>query len=310
MRIAIGVDIGGSHITSAAIDLDKKELIEESLFEGDIDNKASKEIIISDWCNVLNKTIESVKHSEILGIGIAMPGPFDYVNGIGKFELVNKYESLYNVNVGDEINKKINLKGPVPVRFINDATAFGIGESWIGAGKDSERLIVLTLGTGFGSAFLRKGIPVVDDVHVPQKGCFWHLKFKDGIADDYISTRWFVNAWNNCSDIKIRGAKELSYLVYTDEYAREIFEEYGKNLGEIMSKSLVKFSPRTIVIGGNIIGAYNFFGPALEKKLSDAGLNIAIRLSELKEKAALIGSARLVEEGFWTLCKEQIKFMQ
>jgi glucokinase len=310
MKIALGVDIGGSHITSAAIDLDKKILIDTSLFENDVDNKASKEIIISQFAETINKSIEAVKHEEILGIGIAMPGPFDYVNGIGKFELVDKYESLFNVNVGEELNKIINLKAPVPVRFINDATAFGIGESWVGAGKDAERLIVLTLGTGFGSAFLYNGIPVVNDIFVPKKGCFWHLKFKDGIADDYISTRWFVNSWNSRSEKKVKGVKEISQMVYTDEYAREIFEEYGRNLGEIMKASLKKFAPQSIVIGGNIIGAYNLFGPALEKTISDAGLKIEIRLTDLKEKAALIGSARMVEESFWPSCKQQLVFMQ
>ena len=59
-KIAIGVDIGGSHISSAAANLEKVELIKDSLYEENVDNKAGSKEILEKWALALNKTINAV----------------------------------------------------------------------------------------------------------------------------------------------------------------------------------------------------------------------------------------------------------
>ena len=54
MNIAIGADIGGTHITSAAIDLDSFSVIENSYYNQKIDNKSTKEVILKQWASCLN----------------------------------------------------------------------------------------------------------------------------------------------------------------------------------------------------------------------------------------------------------------
>lgn len=113
--------------------------------------------------------MQSVDPDQLKGIGFAMPGPFDYVNGICLMRGVSKYENLYGINVGDELCKFLALKSRQDVRFINDVSAFAIGEAKAGKAAGAARSMVITIGTGIGSAFIRNGIPVVSGSSVPEK---------------------------------------------------------------------------------------------------------------------------------------------
>lgn len=81
-NIAIGTDIGGSHISCAAIDLVSGKIIRNTLMERSVDNQAQANTIIGTWTQALSAVLEKVPLENVKGIGFAMPGPFDYVKGI------------------------------------------------------------------------------------------------------------------------------------------------------------------------------------------------------------------------------------
>ena len=166
---AIGADIGGSHISCALIDMQKMSILAESLVTVDVDNKAEATEILDTWASALRPLLRRIEPGELAGIGFAMPGPFDYAKGIALFEGVPKYQKLFGFNVASELRHRLKLEDETPVRFINDATAFAIGESWMGKAKGLSRSMAITLGTGFGSAFLLDGVPVVEGSDVPKK---------------------------------------------------------------------------------------------------------------------------------------------
>lgn len=120
------------------------------------------------------------------------------------------------------------------MRFLNDATSFAIGEAWQGMGKGMQRVVVITLGTGFGSAFLDGCIPVVSGEQVPKEGCLWHLHYQDGIADDYFSTRWFLEEYQTKTGNKIADVKALTDKAASDSTARDLFAQFGQNLAECL----------------------------------------------------------------------------
>ena len=174
-HIAIGIDIGGSHISCGAVDLTINELLPGTCFETRIDNKAPADVILNSWVGTMQQTFDKVGKDQVAGIGFAMPGPFSYDKGIALFKGNEKYLNLYGVHVDNEIRSRLGLPAEMPVRFMNDATSFAISEAWIGVGKGIPRIIALTLGTGFGSAFIADGIPVLEGETVPEMGCVWHL---------------------------------------------------------------------------------------------------------------------------------------
>ncbi|HEY4786592.1 MAG TPA: ROK family protein [Bacteroidales bacterium] len=309
-KYAIGADIGGSHISAVIMDLEEKKILTNSFATCKVDNKAKAEVILDSWKTALMKTIPDVNEEQIAGIGFAMPGPFDYEKGIAMFtHEVAKYENLHGLYVGEKLRSLLGLNESVLFRFMNDATSFAVGESWIGKSANSERSVAITLGTGFGSAFIESGIPVLDREDVPKMGCVWHLPFKKGIADDYFSTRWFIYNYQERTGRFLPGVREIAELASSDSIAAQLFQEFGTSLGEFLGTWLRKFNADCLVIGGNLTGAYHLFGPYLEEALKQQHINIPVHLSELKETAAMIGSARLMEEDFWEKVKPLLSKM-
>ncbi len=308
-KYAAGVDIGGSHVSSVLIDIEKNEILKDSYREQKIDNQASADEILERWAGTINSSIEVVGRDLLQGVGFAMPGPFDYSKGIALFERVKKFESLYGVNVGSALRELLHFTGEHSIRFINDASAFAIGEAWIGKARDTKKSLAITLGTGFGSAFISNGVPVLTGDTVPEFGCLWHLGYKESIADDYFSTRWFIANYDRLTGHRAAGVKEIAEKAKTDEAARELFREYGTGLGKFLAPWLQKFEPEIIVIGGNVTGAYDIFGPYLEEELLRDNASVPVELSSLKEDAAMIGSSRLIIDSYFVKVEPLLALM-
>lgn len=293
--LAIGVDIGGTHITCAAVQTKHGSLLPETLFREAYDHAA--DAVLHHWANALNHTLLRLGESRVAGIGFAIPGPFDYRNGVSKMH--HKFPRLYDLHIPDALNPLLTTAYTLPMRFLNDATCFAVGEAWQGTGKYFQKVVVITLGTGFGSAFLDRGVPVVSGARVPKEGCLWHLPFREGLADDYFSTRWFVGAYQKQTGQHISGVKELLEKADSDALVRDLFNRLGQNLAECLTPWLRAFEAEILIVGGNIAHALPLFEASLAKGLQAGGLAIPIKPSQLLETAALLGSARLLDNVFW-----------
>ncbi len=303
--VGIGVDIGGSHISCCAVDLTSGRPIKGTHFDKQVDRKASKEKIFETWAIPINQTIQAVNDTSIVGIGCAMPGAFNYREGIALFEGNDKYESLHNINVKKEFAAYLNLQQP-EIRFINDASAFGIGSAWSGVANDYHKSIALTFGTGIGATFIEAGIPIIDRSDVPPHGSLWHLPFKEGIADDYFSTRWFVNAYQERFNAQAIGVKEIANAAQQDPSVQELFDEFGRNLAEFLTPWLRSFQPELLVLGGNVAKSWFLMEASFQSVLTTQNILLKIMSSALMEEAALIGAARLLDDSFWERVKENL----
>jgi glucokinase len=306
---AIGVDIGGSHITAVAVDMKNHTIIKGSRAESPVDNKAEAEEILEVWAGTLLKIVEKLPVFRLRGIGFAMPGPFDYVKGICLIRGVPKYEKLYGVNVGKAISSRLGLPCDCRVRFMNDASSFAVGEAWAGKAAGYKKMMGITLGTGFGSAFIDDRIPVVEGDTVPGMGCVYYLPVGNGIADDYFSTRWFTSRYKEITGKEAAGVKEVAGEAQRISEVRALFDEFGKNLGSFLAPWLLKFGAEILVIGGNISYGYELFGAAFESALKLAKCDIRVEISGLKEDAALLGSAYLLNDDFWKAVQPALSFM-
>ncbi len=84
--IAIGADIGGSHISCAAVNIKTGKILKETLTGREVDNQAHANVIIGVWAEALSEVLSKVPRERVKGIGFAMPGPFDYVKGISLYK--------------------------------------------------------------------------------------------------------------------------------------------------------------------------------------------------------------------------------
>jgi len=175
---ALGIDIGGTGIKGAPVDLDTGELLAER-FRVDTPRPATPE-------NVTKKIIEIVEHFQWKGVvGCGFPTPFYQ----GKCKVgSNLHDDWIGVHVEQLFSKATGL----PFKVINDADAAGLAEMNFGAGKDKPGVVaVITLGTGIGSGLFLDGklIPNTE---------FGHLRYKNKPFEKYAAD-------------SVRIAEELSY---------------------------------------------------------------------------------------------------
>ena len=308
-NIAIGTDIGGSHISCVAIDLGSGKILKDTLTERPVDNQAQASIIIDTWSGALSSVLKKVPLENVKGIGFAMPGPFDYVKGICYIRGVAKYENLYGLNITDAISRNLGVHDGFFIRFMNDASSFAVGEAWAGSASKFNRSLSITLGTGFGSAFISNRIPIVDGPEVPKLGCIYHLPFKDGIADDYFSTRGLLSRYKKLTGKELSGVKELAQLASADKVVADLFTDFGDNAGLFLAPWLKSFRAEILVIGGNISHAYNLFEDVFEDRLKKENCFCEVAISKLKEDAALLGSAYLLDDDFWKSVQHALPLM-
>lgn len=267
----LGVDIGGSHITAALVDLQSRSLVAGSYHRERVNANGSAADIISSWRDVLIRSMRGAHK-----IGIAMPGPFDYAKGISLIKGLHKYEALYGLPVKDLLAEALNI-APEEIIMNNDAACFLQGELFNGAAKGESDVIGLTLGTGFGSAIAIGG-------HA-QDASFWSSPFLESRAEDYFSTRWFIARYEALSGVREENVKNIAALAGTSVAAAAVFQEFSHNLALFLGK--ITPQPAMIVLGGNIAHASDLFLAQLQQSMGD----VRIVLSELGEKAALLGAA-------------------
>ncbi len=274
----IGVDIGGSHISAAKVELNGREAGILNFTEADVDAFGSADQILKSWSEVI---LKAAGESNLFRIGIAMPGPYDYSNGISLIKDQGKLGSLYGLSVKDLLAERLGIL-PENIVFTNDAEAFLSGESYAGAGIDFQNSIGITLGTGLGSAI--KVHDVVKDAKL------WTAPFRTGIAEDYLGTGWFIRFAMEQYGKEISGVKDLLKDEVETEISNSIFEEFGKTLGEFLFPYLIRLHSDGVVVGGKVSLAADRFMIFTRHYLENQGYNVPIKVSPLGEKAALIGA--------------------
>jgi glucokinase len=275
--LALGIDIGGSHITAGMVDWVQKKILEGSVVRQLVNRHAPAEEILGIWADTINDQLLNFQQP-ITTVGFAMPGPFDYAKAICLIKGFDKYEALYGMNIRQELAARTSVPA-AQIVFRNDADAFLDGELYGGAGQGFSRVVGLTLGTGLGSCLYVEGEITNAGLNV--------LPFKYGMAEEYLSTRWFIKAYQQHTGKQVSGVKELVDRYHEDETVRLIFEEFSTNLGELLLHCIRTFNIQAIIIGGNISNAYSLFIDQVMKQLP---ADTIIKKAILGEQAAMIGA--------------------
>lgn len=164
-RLGFGVDIGGSGIKGAVVDLEAGVLASERL---KVPTPQP-----STPAAVSTAVAQVVDHFGWQGpLGCTFPAVV--VDGV-----VRTAANVDRSWVGTSLEKTIGEATGLPVLGVNDADAAGIAESFWGAAKGVRGLVVVvTLGTGVGTALIYNGalIPNSELGHVELDGADYELK--------------------------------------------------------------------------------------------------------------------------------------
>ena len=261
----IGIDLGGSHIAIGVID-DKGFIVEK--IEKRLLSKDKKNIKETIENYIIKNTNELMSKYKIKEIGIAVPGT---IRGTTILKSVNL--GVSNYDIVENLKKEINL----PIKIKNDAKCAAIAENKIGALKQYNRSIFLTLGTGIGGAVIIDN-KLLNTGDLP--GCeFGHMIIKkDGIKcncgkngcfEKYASMKALKNNLRAelGLDEKTRGQELLDMIRKNeqDEKITKIVDEYIEYLSIGISNLINIFEPEAVGIGGSFV----YFSDVLLDKLKN-----------------------------------------
>jgi len=287
-QFAIGVDLGGTNLRAAAVSA-SGEMIERVSAETDLTKGA--EHVVADIVRCIESVRDKVPNQRLAGVGIGVPGFIRMAEGfiVGSHNL----PPLNNYPIRDAIEQKLGT----PVVLENDANAAALGEKWIGAGKDVNDLVLLTLGTGIGGGIISNGrvmhgfigmagelghltiVPNGNPCGCGNHGCLE----KHASATALESMANLVALGENCS------AKDVyDFAVKGDERAIRIFESMGVALGTAIAMLINIFNFPLYLMSGGVLASWDFFYPALEREVRMR--SFTYRNTETRIERAILGS--------------------
>jgi predicted NBD/HSP70 family sugar kinase/mannose-6-phosphate isomerase class I len=264
----VGIDIGGSHFTVGMVEGSGLDLIEDSIRHYSVNQNISA-IELFEKLEMAIRDCTAQFNTPIFGIALSVPGPFDYETGTFCISGLDKYENLFGVNLKAYLRNQLRdiLENPSAVSFINDADSFALGETYF-KGLEQKKVIGVTLGTGIGSGFLKYGQLMTQGKDLPQNGNIYNLPFKSGIVEDWLSTRWILNAYKEQYGKAVNSVKEAAFRANTYSEGLEIFETFGNHLGNVLRPICETFQADVLLLGGGISKSFNLFEESFKNSLN------------------------------------------
>jgi polyphosphate glucokinase len=236
---ALGIDVGGSGVKAAPVDLATGERLAKRLRIA-TPQPATPEAVYGVFDQL-------VDHFDWKGIiGCALPS-------VVRSGVVHTAANIDDGWIGRDVATELTERYGVQVAVVNDADAAGIAEQRFGAAAElSGTVLLLTLGTGIGSALFRDG-------HLVPNTELGHLEFKGMDAEHYAAARL----------VEEGGLRRRDWAVRLNEYLHYV--------------ELV-LSPDHFLLGGGISKNFDSYSDLLDTRAT-------IRPARFRNRAGIIGAA-------------------
>ncbi len=291
-EFSIGVDLGGTNLRAAAVNQDGRML---DKITGTTQLSAGREAVSSDMVAAIRKLRDNTHSHRFAGVGIGVPGFIHMEKGliVGS----NNLPGFDDFPVRDYIEKELGTQ----VILENDANAAALGEKWIGAGKDVDDLILLTLGTGIGGGIISHGrvlhgflgmagelghmtvMPNGNPCGCGNYGCLEKHASATAIAS-------MAKLLSLGSDLTAEGVYQLAKD--GNERALMIFTSMGSALGIALGTLVNIFNYPLYLLSGGVLPAWDFFAPTMFREISQRSFTYRYAKTRV-EKATLGGEAGL-----------------
>jgi glucokinase len=245
----LGLDLGGTNIKIAVIE--GAENSWKIITQDTVDTEAVQgpEHVVNRLAQLASKYI-SASAISIAGVGVAVPGIFDADLGT-----ILLFPNLPGEWKNFQIRKPIQEAAKLPVGLINDARAFTLAESIMGAGKGKGNVACLVMGTGVGG-----GIVIDGKIHLGATGGAGEIAHQIVKADGPLcgcGNRGCVESLTSAAAFAAlagTASPEAAYAkaIAGDERALSAFQEVGKWIGIALANVNAIVAPDAFVIGGGV----------------------------------------------------------
>lgn len=295
-QYSIGLDLGGTNLRAAAIDREGRQL---GKITGRTNLSEGRDAVIEDMVDGIRELQAQFGEEGLAGVGVAVPGFIEMERGliVGS----NNLRQFDGFPVRDAISTRLGKR----VILENDANAAAMGEKWLGAGRDVEDLVLLTLGTGIGGGVIAGGRILHGAVGMA--GEFGHMTVypggnpcgcgNDGCLEKHAS----ATAITAMAQLLKLGdgltAADVFRIAQSGESeeahrARRIFEAMGRALGIAIGNLVNIFNAPLYLLSGGPLPAWDLFAPAMMSEVERRSFTFRNAKTRI-EKAALGSEAGL-----------------
>jgi glucokinase len=302
-EIVIGIDLGGTNMRAAAVDSTGRIIEHRSV---DTPVGRGSEAFVSSLAEMIDEVSEKQK-IECVGVAVA--------NAVHVFEnrlsLSPNIPDLNNFDLAGALREETGLE----VYLDNDATAAAVAEHWLGAGRGTDHMICITLGTGVGGGIIVDNKPLYGadgtagevghvclDRNGPPCGCG-----SNGCLEQYSSGTAIVRMTKELlprfpesvlhSKLEFSAKDVYDAAIEGDAASVEAYAQAGRYLGTAIAGLANIFNPNMVVLSGGVAAAWELFiGPTREELKKRAFQQPAERVKivrgTLGDDAGVLGAAK------------------
>lgn len=278
-KSVVAVDIGGTAVKLALLNLDGEMIIHSSLPTQRVDSDLLVKSIAKEIMKMITKS--NSREDRILAVGVGAPGITDVNRG-----LVVEAPSLgwKDYPLKAELEKLL----PFEVFIENDVNVAVLGEQWKGVAKDKQHVILITLGTGVGCGIIINGSLyhgakyaagevgyIITDKEKAKKS-YTSMFAGYGFLENHVGGPAIVNQFlenaKSTNRFEIYGipeekwtAKKVFELAMKDDpIAQKVIDDVIDNIGVAIINIVSILNPEIVVLGGGITGSGEWFLPKIK----------------------------------------------
>jgi len=300
-KLIIGIDIGGTRTKIGLVDLKVGKVVGILVEPTEKESATRFESRMEAAIRELIATAKT-NNSIVEGIGFGVPS-FVWANGT-----VDSTYGFLKFMEDYPLVKIIEEKFGIACRVDNDARTVALGEALFGEGRGHERMLMLTLGTGLGLGFTRRGklvellpyghmgghITITDNdvvCYCGKTGCLESLVSATGLLASADRAGLQGNKNSPATTISILEAAHQGQPI-----AKVVVNEWLSFLKTGIDNYINIYAPDVIVLGGGVAKGLGNYLPLLEDDTllrAYKNYRVKIAISTLEEQAGVLGSAAL-----------------
>jgi predicted NBD/HSP70 family sugar kinase/biotin operon repressor len=295
----LGIHFDHRFVRVAVAQLDHRILAEEAR-ELDVDHDADSTFDVA--AELAEHVVErsGVKMEQLLGAGVAVPGPIDQTTGaVGSTTIMPGWVGL---DVAAELERRLNL----PVHIDNDANLGALAESVLGAGRDVSEMIYVMLSSGIGAGLVLGGrlhrgargtAGEIGHVLVNEQGPICRCGNR-GCLETYAGASALAELLR-ASHGELTPERMIELAQEGDPACRRVLGDSARIVGQVVAALCNQLNPERVVIGGTVSPA----GELVLEPMRDvvhryaipaAAADAKVVQGALGERAELLGALILV----------------
>jgi glucokinase-like ROK family protein len=314
----VGIDIGATSVDVAVTD-GSLEVLGHAAEE--IDIRHGPDVVLGQTVELLGKLRSEGVASTIHGVGIGVPGPVSFRDGVPVAPPIMPGWDKYPVR------EVMSQEFGCPVLVDNDVNILALGELHAGLARSVDDFLLVKIGTGIGCGIVvggevYRGISgsAGDIGHIRvgeygptcacgNTGCLEAYFGGSALARDALTAARAGRSEFLADRLAATGALTAldvgAAAAAGDPVAVQLVRDGGRRVGQVLAGLVSFFNPGLVVIAGGVAGLGHALlaeirGVVYRRSLPLATGNLPIVLSELGDTGGVIGGARLISDHIFT----------